>query len=236
MTVIQKKIIGVLQGWCFTARLLAHGKLGLPAQTTQERELFKALFDLVAADGKLRVFEWGCGLSTTYYASFLEKKEIDFEWHALDSNRAWYEKVKRLVVSSKIDDRVKLYLQEFPPFWEKPGWGDVPPPCGVFAPKTEPELGYVDWPLRLGGAFDMIIVDARFRRRCLQTAKDAVKPNGLVILHDAQKQHYHEGLDVFPYRMFVNSGNWHPFQALPNRMWIGSLRDHSAFRLLNNAR
>jgi hypothetical protein len=235
MAEMQMKMIGVLQGWYLKARLLAHGKMGLPAQTSQERDLFKALFGLVAANGRLRVFEWGCGLSTTYYAGYLAERGIDFEWHALDSNRAWYEKVKRLVVSSRVDEQVKLYLQEFAPFWEKPGWGAVPPPCGVFAPKTEAERGYVDWPVRLGGAFDIIIVDARFRCRCLQTAKAAVKPSGIVILHDAQKQHYHEGLDVFPYRMFVDSGTWYPLQTHPNRMWVGSLRDHPAFRLLKGA-
>lgn len=230
------KFLSIIQGRYLNLKLQVYRRQGLPAQTPQERELFKTIFNTVARNGRLKVFEWGCGLSTTYYAGFLEQKGIDFEWHALDNNRAWHEKVRRLVASSAVKDRVTFYLHEFAPFWEKPGWGTIPPPCGVFAPKTDPEVAYSELPIRLGGAFDVIIVDARFRRRCIQTAKDAVKESGLVILHDAQKPHYHEGLDDFPYRMFVNSGSWYPFQALPNRMWIGSLSDQPVFRLLNGIR
>jgi len=206
--------------------LRGYGWLGLPAQTPRERQIFKTLFGHMAGNGRLRVFEWGCGLSTTYYAGFLADRRVDFEWHALDNNRAWYERVGQLVKSRGLGGRVTLHLQEFPPFWEKPGWGTVPLPCGAFAPKTDSEKAYVDLPLKLGGAFDVLIVDARFRRRCLATARYAVKPEGLVVLHDAQKAHYQEGLDAYPFAAFIESGAWFPFQVEPNRVWVGGLTDH----------
>lgn len=226
MEELQNKIIGILQGWYFSAKLYAYGRRGLPAQTPRERQLFETLFGLMAVNGRLRVFEWGCGLSTTYYAGFLADRGIDFEWHALDNNRAWHEKVGQLVASRGLGNRVTLYLQEFAPFWEKPDWGAVPPLCGAFAPKSESEKAYVELPVRLGRAFDVLIVDARFRRRCLTAARDAVKPDGLVVLHDAHKTHYQEGLDAYPFAAFIESGTWFPFQKEHNRVWVGSLTDH----------
>lgn len=232
MAGMHRKIISVLQGWFFSARLRAHGRLGLPAQTPRERDIFRTLFTLMAADGKLRVFEWGCGLSTTYYAGFLTDKGIEFEWHALDNNRDWHERVKGLIEARQFGSRVHLHLEEFAPFWEKPGWGGVPPPCGAFAPAAEAERAYVDLPRRLGGTFDVMIVDARFRRRCIEAARGTVKPGGLVVLHDAQKAHYQEGLDAYPFSTFIESGAWYPLQEAPNQMWIGSLTNHPTYGIL----
>lgn len=235
MACLLQKIADISRGLYFHAMLRTYGWLGLPAQTPQERQLFKTLFGLMAGNGRLRVFEWGCGLSTTYYASFLADRKFDFEWHALDNNRAWHERVTQIVTSRGLGGRVTLYLQEFPPFWEKPGWGAVPPPCGAFAPKTESEKAYVDLPLKLGGAFDVLIVDARFRRRCLAAAKEALKPDGIVVLHDAQKTHYQEGLDAYPFAAFIETGTWVLFQKVPNRVWIGSLTDHPVMGNLKTA-
>jgi len=206
----------------------------LPAQTSREREIFRTLFSLAAANGKLRVFEWGCGLSTSYYAGFLTEKCINFEWHALDNNRAWHERVKGLIEARQFGSRVHLHLKEFAPFWEKPGWVSDYPPCGAFAPKTESEQAYVNLPRTLGGAFDVLIVDARFRRRCMETARDAVKPGGLVVLHDAQKAHYQEGLDAYPFATFIESGAWYPLQEAPNLVWVGSLTNHPVFGKLKD--
>jgi len=75
-------------------------------------------------------------------------------------------------------------------------------------------------------------VDARFRRHCVQTAKEVINPEGVVILHDAQKPHYQEGLDTFPYGRFIDSGVSYPLQEISNCMWIGSLKNHAVFEWL----
>lgn len=45
--------------------------------------------------------------------------------------------------------------------------------------------------------FDMIFVDGRERVRCMKFAKDVVKEDGVVILHDAERERYKEGIDIF---------------------------------------
>lgn len=209
-----------------------YGLLKLPAQTKKERQIFKALFDLTPKNRKLRVFEWGSGYSTLYYAQYLLWKGVDFEWHTIDNNKVWHEKMKQFVNVKKLQSKIILYLMEFKPFWEKPGWNPVPPPCGLFAPSSENERNYVDYPRRLGDKFDVVIVDARFRKRCLQMAQEVLQPEGVVILHDAQKKQYHDGLEAYPYRKFIDSGTWYPLQEESNRMWIGSLVNHPIFEWL----
>ena len=49
---------------------------------------------------------------------------------------------------------MRPYLTESKHFWEKPGWGSVPPPYGLFAPSLENERNYIDFPRRLGETFD----------------------------------------------------------------------------------
>jgi tRNA A58 N-methylase Trm61 len=210
-----------------------YGFLKLPAQTEKERQIFKALFDLTSENRKLRIFEWGSGYSTLYYARYLLGKGVDFEWHSIDNNTIWHEMVKEFVKNNDLQSRVNLYIMEFKPFWEKPGWGSVPPPCGRFAPSSENEKNYVDYPRRLGNKFDVIIVDARFRRRCIQMAKDVLQTDGVVVLHDAHKKQYHDGLELYPYRRFIDSGTWYPMQDESNQMWVGSAENSTVFERLN---
>jgi hypothetical protein len=140
--------------------------------------------------------------------------------------------VKEFVKKDDLQSRMDLHLMEFKPFWEKPGWGSVPPPCGQFAPSLENEKNYVDYPRRLGNKFDVIIVDARFRRRCIQVAQEALQPGGVVVLHDAQKKQYHDGLESYPHQRFIDSGTWYPLQEKSNQMWVGSLENCTVFEKL----
>jgi predicted O-methyltransferase YrrM len=226
------KIITKLQGQYFGVKMRLYGLLKLPAQTEKERQIFKALFDLTQKNRKLSVFEWGSGYSTLYYTRYLLGKGVDFEWHSIDNNRTWHEMVKEFVKKKDLQSRVHLHLMEFKPFWEKPGWSQVPPPCNQFAPSSDNEKNYVDYPRRLGKKFDVIIVDARFRRRCIQAAREVLQPEGVVVLHDAHKKQYHDGLELYPYRRFIDSGTWYPMQDESNQMWVGSLENCSAYERL----
>lgn len=232
MISISEKITSKLQSYYFNLRLSLHGFLELPAQTKKERQIFKTIFNQADREKLLKIFEWGSGFSTVYYGKYLRKIGTRFEWHSVDNNKAWHEKVQTLIKEKKLDSNIKLYLKEFIPFWEKPGWKEVPPQCGVYSPKSEEELGYINLPKQFDDKFNIIIIDARFRRHCIQIAKECLLPEGIVIMHDAQKPHYHEGLDAFPYGKFIDSGVWYPLQEIPNCMWIGSLKDHSVFECL----
>jgi len=221
-----------LQSLYFKGKMLRNSILGLPAQTREEIQIFKTIFENFIDDKKFKIFEWGSGFSTIYYSEYLRKKGAKFEWHTIDNNKAWHEKVKSKVNKKGLQPYVQLYLKEFQPFWEKPGWGTIPPPCRVFSPKSENEKAYINFPELLNNKFDIVIIDARFRRHCIQTAKEAVLQEGIVIMHDAQKAHYHVGLDNFQYSKFFHSGSWYPFQKIPNTVWIGSVGNSKIFDAL----
>jgi len=218
-----------LQSLYFLSKMRINGLVGLPAQTREEVKIFKKIFDSFAVNEKLNIFEWGSGFSTVYYAEYLRKRGGEFQWHSVDNNKVWHEKIKMEVNKKGLQPYVQLYLKEFIPFWEKPGWGTIPPPCGVFSPKSKNEKVYINFPRLLDAKFDIVIVDARFRRHCVQTTKDVILPEGIVIMHDAQKAQYHVGLDDFQYNKFYESGTWYPFQEIPNKVWIGSIQNRKIF-------
>jgi hypothetical protein len=221
------KAISKLQVWYFKSYLFINGLLSLPAQTRQEIEIFKRIFDTLTVEDKWRVFEWGSGFSTIFYPSYLTKRSLLCVWHSVDNNKNWHKKIRSKIGGKEIESYVKLNLKPFPSFWEKPGWGPVPPPCGAFSPKSENERAYIDFPKTFDHKFHIVIVDGRFRRYCLQVAREVVMTQGIVIMHDAQKAHYHFGINGFRYNKFITSGSWFPFQQEKNKMWVGSPENSS---------
>jgi hypothetical protein len=73
----------------------------------------------------------------------------------------------------------------------------------------------------LGGRFDLILIDGRFRRRCLLAAKEAATPEGLVLLHDAQRLHYHASMTSYPHQVLLATGRLHGSRS-PAHLWAGS--------------
>lgn len=228
-----EKILVKIQNIIFKVRLWVNAYFGLPAQTSEERKIFCEILSSLRG-GKLRVFEWGCGYSTIYYAKLLKCMGVDFIWHAVDNHGGWCVRVREMAKRSRLDDTVTVHLKEFPPFWEKQGWDwkALPPRCGVFTPKLPEEKEYIDLPRTLGEKFDLIFIDARFRRHCLKTAFDMIKNDGVVVMHDAQKPHYHLGTEVFRLKKFYVTGAWYPLQKIPNQMWVGSKSNNNIFELL----
>jgi len=215
-------VIRKLQAACFYFRLFIHRLLGLPAQTPEEIAILKKLF--AAYNGKsLKVFEWGSGLSTVYYSKYLRAQNADFTWDAVDNHKGWYEQLSKVIFNLGLSDRVKLYLKEFLPFWQKAGWGQVPPPCGKFAPQSQNEKDYINMPKILGKKFDVLIIDARFRRRCLEVAKDVLASNGVVVMHDAQKPYYLVDIGNFTHSRLMDTGHWYWGQNPGCKLWLGSM-------------
>lgn len=224
---IPQRIVGIKDGFLWRISFYLREKLVLPAQTSNDRKIFKRVLQQYAGK-RLSVFEWGTGMSTIYYSRYLVSIDSDFEWHSIDNFREWKEKVARLVNHYGLNDRVHLYLSEFPAFWELPGWPwkDRKIPQGICGPNV---AEYVEYPRRIAGSkgFDVIIIDGRFRRRCLIVASEVLTPSGLVLLHDAQKNHYHSSLENYKFGRFLDSGNFLGSKA-KIRTWIGSL-DHGTF-------
>lgn len=193
-------------------------KLALPSQTSRDRKIFKRVFKQYAGK-KLRVFEWGSGRSTTYYSRYLASIGSDFEWHAIDNSQKWRDRVAQLVNRYCLQNRVHLYLSEFSRITGLvKREGKIPE--GICIPAV---TDYVEYPRRVRGeeGFDIIIVDGRFRRRCLLVAAEVLAPEGLVLLHDAQRIHYHSSLALYKFGRFFDTGNL-PGSKTKIKTWIGT--------------
>lgn len=187
----------------------------LPDQSWREMALLKTILASIGT-GTVRVFEWGMGRSTLFYPRYLRDIGREFEWHAIDHTVQWYERVKRRVRAAQLESRVFLYCAEI----------DCDPhrPCVSALADPERVRQYVEYPKRLPSAFDVLFVDGRFRRRCLLQAREVVRPEGVVLLHDAQRPYYREALAVYPFSQVVYGGRF-PDSRPPSQMWIGGAGD-----------
>jgi len=178
---------------------------GLPAQSRRDLTIFKEIL-LSAANPELRVFEWGSGASTVYYSEFLRASGRKFDWYAADNSPEWCQRCQEKIDKASLTEQVHVSCSEFPAFWEHPGYSyenPVPPQQSLDDAMV---AQYVETPKQIGGQFDVIIIDGRFRRRCLEVAAQVIAPDGIVILHDAQKTHYHPSLELYQQVKFLETG------------------------------
>ena len=176
-----------------------------PGMSLGDMTIIKSLLTSIESP-KLRIFEWGSGTSTAYYSKFLKSIGRDFEWHSSENSAAWRDRTEKKVRRAKLADQVQVHLSEFPAFWELPGftWDEPVPPSSVT--ESPNAVRYVNMPLELTGQYDVMIVDGRYRRRCLLVAKQVLAPGGVAFLHDAQKPQYHSSLSEFSHSKFITTG------------------------------
>lgn len=133
--------------------------------------------------------EWGSGNSTLYFASKLPKGS---SWCAIEHNREWAEKVAKQLEESRRSDISLTYIPPQGGWCEGQGDGDR----FTFG-------NYIDFPATLHRNFQIIFVDGRARVDCMRAAWPLLDENGVMILHDAQRQAYDPGVpaDCFAVRV-----------------------------------
>lgn len=134
------------------------------------------------------VLEWGAGGSTAHFSRVLESIGCPRSWLTLEHDETWFERA-RAVSPSWVQFRLV------------PTGGD----------RKQPELwsSYFDPPELRGRHFDLILVDGRMRRRCLENAATLLRDgNSLVILHDAERSHYHSAFNRFAEGRFLGKRVW----------------------------
>jgi hypothetical protein len=72
---------------------------------------------------------------------------------------------------------------------------------------------YVNFPK---GKFDFILVDGRARKDCLVKANRIVRSKGVVVLHDANRKHYHGSFKLYKHRLLFEDSRRN------GGLWIGS--------------
>jgi len=145
-----------------------------------------------------KCLEWGTGYSTLVLSSFVRKSK---SWISIEHDIAWAAKIKNINRKSN----VAIYCippNNFP--WTDE-YGD-----GNFYDLKD----YVEFPSRFM-PFDFILIDGRARKDCLIKAYDMLSKEGIVILHDAQREYYHQPLKLYKYQLFLQ-------EHMGRMIWIGS--------------
>ena len=177
----------------------------MPEQSRTDIAIFKDILSKLDGD-RLKIFEWGSGASTIYYPEYLRSIGRPFDWYAVDNSEEWFQVGKQKISEAELTEQVQIFCFDFPSFWQLPGYsyGDPVPPLSYM---ENPNIDkYVNCPKSIMGSFDLMFVDGRFRRRCLEVAAELLTPQGIAILHDANRLHYHSSLSLFPHVEFKKTG------------------------------
>lgn len=162
--------------------------------------------DVLRALKPQRSLEWGSGYSTLRFTSLLSP---DAHWLSIEHDRAWYERVK-VMTAEATGARAAIEVRCAPPSREPwtPADGDG---------TAEHFAAYIALPADRG-PFDFILVDGRARTDCLVAARDLVRPDGIVMLHDANRAQYHACLNLYPHQV-----SFYDHRTNAGGLWIGSL-------------
>ncbi|MGH8906709.1 MAG: hypothetical protein ACRD0K_09375 [Egibacteraceae bacterium] len=170
--------------------------------------------------GRLRVLEWGAGQSTLSYSRILVEQGIPFHWLTLEYDRGFFDTslAPKLLnqrwadtVLRRIDDgeTVRGPVRDVRADIEAVCWNRTAlRPTRHTADRTADLDGYVDYPASTGHGFDVIIVDGRKRRRCLLAALALMRPDTIVLLHDAGRRQYQCALERYPASAFLGDDLW----------------------------
>ena len=173
---------------------------------------------------RLDVLEWGAGRSTLYFTNLLRHSGHNFNWVAVEYDRAYFRSDLEPMLSG-VPGVELAYLDNgqraTPARLPRPSQGITfaifdHGKLSPFLPNHEadrlPDMdAYVDFPRDFGQHFDFVLVDGRKRRRCLLAAADCLKPHGLTLMHDAYRTYYHCAFDRFTSQ-----------RAIGESLWIGS--------------
>lgn len=126
-----------------------------------------------------RILEWGPGRSTLMMAESLPEAEI----FCIEHNSHWYQRI------TMIAERFTFVHAIHEPLILQPAKSGK----------------YVTAPLYLGHKFDVIFIDGRLRTDCIAIARQVVKDDGVVLVHDANRTWYHQAFRFFGSAKIVNN-------------------------------
>lgn len=168
------------------------------------------LVELSQKKKKLNILEWGSGFSTIYFSKFLKQNEIPFKWVAIEHFVPWHEKLIAMIIENDLSNNIEYFLKNATFETDKN------------VQETFNLDEYINHPSELGTKFDLIIVDGRKRSECLKVASNILATDGVVILHDAEREWYHDG-----FKYYVNGGGFVTANTTPaarggvQKLWAG---------------
>lgn len=146
-----------------------------------------------------KCLEWGTGYGTLYFPHCAGKGA---QWFSVEHDSQWAVKIKGM------NKNPNILITHVPP--NHFPWSDE------YHDGAGSDLqDYIEFPGQLG-PFDFVLVDGRARKDCLRKAYEMITEKGLVILHDAERRHYHQPFELYPYQFLFD----HARTGI--RLWIGS--------------
>lgn len=169
----------------------------VPYMRNREIEI---IVELLKTRQPRRCLEWGSGYSTTYFPKFLPATS---SWCAIEHEQAWAHRVRRMnrLPNVKVVHIAPHVLQ----------WSDRAAD-GSYGDLRD----YIEFPAKLGH-FDFILVDGRARSECVKQAFSLLDDAGVVVLHDANREYYHQHFGLFPYQAFFSD-----YSTDSHGLWMGS--------------
>lgn len=170
--------------------LIFYAFFGLPVMTKIERKKIK---DILLGFDSPKIFEYGSGYSTVYFPRFLINSRKGFTYTSVENNARWNQKVLKLINKYDLNKSVKINF-------------------------ISDEDTYANFPSTLTYKFDLIIIDGRFRNKCMEVAKNCLSDKGSIFLHDAEREKYIK----LPSGRIFDSGKYYPLQRSEHKYWIST--------------
>jgi SAM-dependent methyltransferase len=124
--------------------------------------------------------EWGAGRSTLYFPSMLPPGA---SWIAIEHDSEWAQAIREAQSAPHVEVHA-VAPNQFP-------WTDKERDGG-----RQDLRDYVEFARRFA-PYDFILVDGRARVSCIEEAFDLLRPRGVVLLHDANRLHYHRAFGPY---------------------------------------
>ena len=174
-----------------------HFQINKPKMKYQEMMI---IVEILRRKKPQHCLEWGSGYSSLFFPRYLESAA---RWIAVEHNSDWDEKIKRL------NDRPNTEFNLIKP--NNFPWTDEHHD-GAYADLKD----YIEFPKSLGVRFDFILIDGQARKECLTISRDILASDGIIVLHNANREYYHEALKYYRHQVLFYEG------GIDNGLWVGS--------------
>ncbi|MBV6646611.1 MAG: class I SAM-dependent methyltransferase [Cyclobacteriaceae bacterium] len=132
------------------------------------------------------VLEWGAGYSTLYFPQMIQDLN---QWLSIENSSEWVDKVTTKNHNRAVE--VRYIPENTNPWTDEHNDGSY-----------DDLRNYVDYPSEKA-PFDCILIDGRARSACLRKAFEIIKDEGIVIVHDANREYYLEHANVFKEKILL---------------------------------
>lgn len=153
--------------------------MGSTNQPWLVKESIEFLFDRINSNHN--IFEFGSGSSTFWFSKFANRV------YSIESDKKWYQEVHKTIISNNISN-IEINLKECDMKY-------------ITTVDTEYEDIYKDYANSINDfkmSFDFILIDGVARTLCIKNALHKLKPNGFLIIDNAERPAYHSGIELIP--------------------------------------